>query len=118
MELIRICLHLLCKKFASELDANLQLVPMFMGIYCTFTVWCHCAMQYHLTLVKLSMQYKPQCVPEMYDSVTTKLGKVNLWSELYQMVRPQCRSLCKPCGDDMTNTYRYKAPPLGPGRAY
>lgn len=49
-------------------------------------------MQYNITHANPRMQLKLQCLPEIFDSVTTKLSKVNL-SELYQMVRPQCRPL-------------------------
>lgn len=36
-----------------------------------------------------------------------------LWSELHQMVCPQCWPLCKPRSNGMTNTWRYKAAPFG-----
>lgn len=40
-------------------------------------------------------------------------SRASLWSEPYQMVGPQCWPLCKPCGNGMTNTWRYKAAPFG-----
>ena len=67
------------------------------GLYC-----CWSSAQSHFKHADLRIQSKGPT--EIVDSVTTKLGKVNFRSELYQMVRPQCRPLRKPCSNGMTNT--------------